>query len=203
MVTAIITAISAGCGTTSGSGSSEPANSQDAPAANAAPTGPSTSANPDGSVPELANAPAGEANTGSDAPMTISELANRKRERLGDAAARNEDLPPVKPVKRPAPDNSEYWSTLTDVAREYREFKNNPQIKQVVRVNDGTNSVLQIHLKNDKVVEKPGNQVRNLANESVNTFIRLAGLTPPALPQPAQGDAIDNPDKKREKSTRP
>src|SRR5690606_8399913 len=158
---------------------------------------------PDGSVPAPGNAPAGEANTGSDAPMTISELANRKRERLGDAAARNENLPPVKPVKRPAPDNSEYWSTLTDVAREYRELKNNPQIKQVVRVNDGTNSVLQLHLTNGRVVERPGGQVRNFANESVNTFITLAGLKPPPVSQPAQGEAVDNPDKKREKSTRP
>ena len=168
---AAATIFAGACGTTSGSGSAETANSARTDT-NVGTTELPKTANPDGTVPE----------------PTRVETA---------------ELPPVKPVKRAAPDDSEYWSTLTDVAREYREFKNNPQIKQVVRLNDGTNSVLQIHLKNGKVVEKPGNQIRNMATESVTTFIRLAGLTPPPIPQPSRGEPVDNPDKKREKSSRP
>src|SRR5690606_25455209 len=147
-----------GCGSTSGT-EAEASNSANAVMTDAPPAEIPTSANPDGSIPEATNVAPSETDATSGGPLTAADAANRKRDRLkAGPDPRNGPLPEAKPMKRAAPDNSEYWSTLTDIAREYRQFRSDPQINRVERWNDGTNSVLKIYLKNGKVVEQPGDR---------------------------------------------
>lgn len=195
--------IAAGCGSTSGT-DTETASVTNSERAETPPAETSTSANPDGSIPEATDVTPSEVNDAAqEGPLTVAEAANRKRDRLlAGPDTRSGPMPEVKLIKRAAPDDSEYWSTLTDVAREYRQFKSDPQINRVERWNDGTNSVLKIHLKNGKVVEQPGERVRNLATESVSTFVRLAGLPARPLATP-EASAAENPNKKKEDTGRP
>jgi hypothetical protein len=192
--------LAAGCGSTTGT---ETANTGNSVETESRPTEIS-SANPDGGVPEPVDASPTDANAGSQEPLTVAEAANRKRERLGAEADTSQvKLPAAKPMRRPAPDDSEYWSTLTDVAREVREFKSDPQISRVERTNDGTTSVLTIHLKNGKVVKHPGDRVRNMSTESISTFVRLAGLPARPLPTPERSETAENPNKKKSDRGRP
>lgn len=102
-----------------------------------------------------------------------------------------------KPITRPAPDNSEYWSTLTDVAREFREFKKHPQIKKVEKTTDGKTSVVRIFTTSGKTVDVPGNTFPDISRVSVNDFIQAAGMTPIAPKAAPPGPEVVNPDKKK------
>jgi len=139
-----------------------------------------------------------DANNQAVEPMALAESKREKLDKLrsGDDP-QNVPIPKnLKPLRRPAPDDSEYWSTLTDVAVETRAFRNHPQIAKVERINDGKRAVIKIHRKDGKVVEHPGDRVKNISVESVVTFVRLAGLQPIATPTPPPADPARAPGKK-------
>jgi hypothetical protein len=129
----------------------------------------------------------------------ISNVADMKQAKLDKLRSGNGGGPApagAQPLRREAPDNSLYWSTLTDVALETRQFRDNAQIGKVEKVNDGRKSTIKIYLRNGKLVEVPGEKVADISRESVTTFINLAGLKPPAPPQPPPASA-PNPEKQR------
>lgn len=139
------------------------------------------------------------ANPGSNSGIAqISNMADMKQAKLDKLKSGTGGPIPAgaAPLKREAPDNSQYWSTLTDVAVETRQFRDNAQIGKVEKINDGTRSTIKIYLRNGKLVELPGERVADISRESVTTFITLAGLKPPAAPQPPPAGP-PNPEKQR------
>lgn len=116
----------------------------------------------------------------------ISNVADMKQAKLDKLKSGSGGPAPAgaQPLKREAPDNSQYWSILTDVALETRQFRDNPQIGKVEKINDGRKATVKIYLKTGKVVEVPGEKVPDISRESVTTFITLAGLKPPVAPPP-------------------
>lgn len=129
----------------------------------------------------------------------LSELKQAKLDKQKNGGGGTGGFPSnTEPLRRETPDDSQYWSVLTDVATETRQFRSNPQIAKVEKINDGRNATIKIHLRNGKVMEFPGNRVADISRESVNTFIAMAGLKPPATPTPQPApDGEQNPQKKR------
>lgn len=109
----------------------------------------------------------------------------------------------AKPVTRPAPDNSQYWSTLTDVAREFREFKDHPQIKKVEKTTDAKTSVVRIYLTNGKSVDVSGSTFPDISRVSVNEFVVAAGLQPIAPKTRPATPSENDPGKKRSEKILP
>ncbi|MDM7922948.1 MAG: hypothetical protein QUS14_11665 [Pyrinomonadaceae bacterium] len=151
------------------------------------------------------NSPQQNANPNLDDPgiqqaSNMSDLKQAKLDKLRNGAGGGTGGFPsgAAPLKRETPDDSQYWSVLTDVATETRQFRSNPQIAKVEKINDGKTAVIKIHLRNGKVMDFPGNRVADISRESVNTFIAMAGLTPAATPTPPPAAPSEpNPQKKR------
>lgn len=100
----------------------------------------------------------------------------QKRLELGNAPS-SEPLP--EPQFRPARDNSMVSTTMNskgDVV-ETRIFKNNPQISKVEMNWVGPkNSVLKIFLKDGRVVDAKGGNIKNLGATPVATLLQLASV---------------------------
>ena len=96
---------------------------------------------------------------------------------------------------RPAPDNSIFYSFLTDAGYEVREFKDNPQLLKAEKRIGSDKQTLKVFLRGGRVVELAGNAVTPLATASANTILVAAGVQPKPLPQkpvpPASGPGKD------------
>jgi len=90
-----------------------------------------------------------------------------------------------KPMTFPAPDDSEY-STLMDksgAAIETRVFHSDPRILKVERIWKGVNDkVVNIYLKNGKVVKVAGDKWPDIKSQPVGVFYDAAGVKPPSPP---------------------
>lgn len=135
-------------------------------------------------------------NSGSAQISNMADMKQAKLDKLRNGTGGGPAPAGAQPLKREAPDNSQYWSTLSDVALETRQFRDNAQIGKVEKINDGTRSTIKIYLRSGNLVEVPGEKVADISRESVTTFITLAGLKPPAAPQPP-ASGTPNPEKKR------
>lgn len=97
----------------------------------------------------------------------------------------------VKPLVQPAPENSEFTMTLTDVGTETRTFKNHPQIDKVVKMVKPGSSSIKIYLKNGKVVDVAGDKIPVLKTASTTAILAAAGVKPPPpperVPKPEEG----------------
>jgi len=86
----------------------------------------------------------------------------------------------AKPMTFPAPDNSEYSTTMdkTGSAIETRVFHDNKYITKVTRVWKGVDDkTIQIYLKNGKVVNLPGDRLSEIRSLPVEKFYEAAGVT--------------------------
>lgn len=133
------------------------------------------------SVPDV-NGPAIAAN----APVTAKQEKMEALRQAGVSApeAVPGEIPAGKLNSRPAPDNSEFVSTLTDVGRELRTFKDHPQLLKVEKIIDGKNENVKVYLRSGKVVNLAGSKIPNLATISAYDILNVAGLVVP--PPPAQ-----------------
>jgi hypothetical protein len=101
------------------------------------------------------------------------------------------------PMVFPAPDDSEYSSTMdkSGEAIETRTFHHNPQILKVTRIwKSPTDKTIEIHLKNGKVIKLLGDQFPNINNLPVSEFLKAAGLQGQQTEQrPAKQDKPKSP----------
>ena len=121
--------------------------------------------------------------------------ANAAKVTNGNPVA-NTNLKPG-PMVFPAPDDSEYSSTMdkSGEAIETRTFHHNPQIVKVTRTwKSPTDKTIEIYLKNGKVIKLPGDQFPNINNLPVAEFLKAAGLQATGTDQrPAKQDKIKSP----------
>ena len=95
----------------------------------------------------------------------------------------------AKPMSYPAPDDSEYVTTMNSSGQaiETRTFHNNPSIVKVERIwKDVNDKTVNIYLKSGKVVKVPGDKLSEIKSIPVETFYELAGVKPS---QPAANGA--------------
>lgn len=167
-------------------------------------TGARGSANSNGNTvvanvdPNVVNQPAANGAEQPNLAMANSQrqISNKGENIVSDGKNPDGSTGSAKPITRPAPDNSEYWSTLTDIAREYRVFRDHKQIKKVEKTTDGKTSTVKIFTSNGKVVNVPGERFPDIARVSVDQFVVAAGLKPIPANTPVAGPAVVNPDKK-------
>ena len=125
-------------------------------------------------------------NNGQPALANSEELANanvetaamRKEKRLEEMrAAANSDPRKAAPVNtRPAPEDSEMTTTLTDVAREVRIWKKHPTLAKVEKIYDGKNVTVKVYLRDGRVIDLPGSSIAQLDQIPAATVLGLAGL---------------------------
>ena len=87
----------------------------------------------------------------------------------------------VKPMTFPAPDDSEYSSSMdkSGQAIETRVFHKDPLIVKVEKVWKSVNDqTVSIYLKNGKVVKLPGNKWPDIKSQPVQSFYDAAGVKP-------------------------
>lgn len=87
----------------------------------------------------------------------------------------------AKPMTFPAPDDSEYSSSMNSSGQaiETRVFRNDPQIAKVERLWKNVNDkVITIYLKNGKKVNVPGDKLAEIKSVPITTFYDAAGLKP-------------------------
>jgi hypothetical protein len=89
---------------------------------------------------------------------------------------------------RPAPDNSEFSSSLTDIGRELRTFHNHPQIIKAEKLIMPKSQIIKIYLKGGRVVEVPGEKIPNMLTALAIDFLVAAGVQP-LQPKTVAGDA--------------
>ena len=85
-------------------------------------------------------------------------------------------------LKRPAPENSEFKSEMTNEGFpiEIRTFKNHPQLVKVERVwKPNKDKILKIYLKSGKLVEVPGNDFDDFNTASTARILVAAGVQEP------------------------
>jgi hypothetical protein len=88
----------------------------------------------------------------------------------------------AKPMTFPAPDNSEYSSTMNSSGQaiETRVFRNNPVINKVERIWKGVDEkTVNIYLKSGKVVKVTGDKWPDIKSQPVESFYEAAGVKPP------------------------
>jgi len=156
---AAVAAMAAGCGSQGEAGSANANASNPADAANTAVVSVDTSnvavINPTQSA------------------LTNSKFANRavQNPTIGSQA--------VKPTAFPAPDNSEYVTTMSKEGTpvETRTFKNHPQLSKIVRtwisIKD---KKTEVYLKNGKVVSVPADKLENINSVPASLILQAAGV---------------------------
>ncbi len=177
--------------------------STEADVSNTAPTDPAdrTSVSSNASSPSAPLEPSGNA-------VLPAGMTEQQKKRLEDAFAANVQTPDgtvhpgmkAKPSSRPAPDNSEYSSTLTDVATETRVFKGHPVLNKVERITDSNQVKLRIYLKNGRIIDADGKSMTNMPVASASTFMQIGGLPPLPNPIPAPASATSSKKKQEESS---
>ncbi|MBX3290160.1 MAG: hypothetical protein KF855_12525 [Acidobacteria bacterium] len=116
---------------------------------------------------------------GGPTPISMTEAKKRRLEQF-----RNSDgtgLPPGVPTEagpqvQPAPDNSEYFITLTDVARETRRFKSHSVLDRVEKESDGKNVKITAFLKDGKKVSIDPGRISNFPKATAAQFLGAAGI---------------------------
>lgn len=103
----------------------------------------------------------------------------------------------MKPMSRPAPDDSEFSMTLSDVAVEKREFKKHPQLLKLEKTVTPKLQTIKVFLKDGRVIDLPGDAIKSVPTDSAATILRAAGVEPIAPPKhPVQpGPSVVNPQK--------
>lgn len=160
-----------GCGSSSDSNTTTSSNSNPAVNSNLVPYVPPGSNTINSNVPAIANA---------NPPTVINPKV------------------PAKQMTFPAPDDSEYSSTMdkSGMAIETRVFHSNPQISKVVRTWKGVNDkTISIYLKNGKVIDLPGDKIDNINSQPVSVFLDAAGIKPQSPPPAANGQQKVKPQK--------
>jgi hypothetical protein len=77
---------------------------------------------------------------------------------------------------RPAPEDSTISTSLTDVAREVRTWKNDPTLAKVEKTYDGGEGSIRVYLRNGKVISLPGKSIAQLSEIPAATVLSLAGV---------------------------
>lgn len=134
------------------------------------------------SAPDAADANSNTVATGEEGQI-ISPLANKRETKQN--AIRNSTEPidnakaeeMARKTARPAPDDSIFYSFLTDAGYEVREFRNNPQITKAEKRIGADKQTIKIYLAGGRVVEVPGNAVPTMASASIVTILKAAGVT--------------------------
>jgi hypothetical protein len=116
----------------------------------------------------------------SNAPVEMANSGRTLNANGGNPATTGE----MKPLSQPAPENSEYTMTLTDVGTETRTFKDHPQLDKVVKIVKPGSSSIKIHLKSGKVVDVAGDKIPSVKTVSTSELLTLAGVLPPPPPAP-------------------
>jgi hypothetical protein len=143
------------------------------------------------------NPAANKANSGGLIPiMPMNGNVSNSSITVVNANPSNSNSTKIKPLTFPAPDDSEYFSTMdkTGMAIETRLFHSNPQIIKVTRTWKTPNDkMMEIYLRNGKVVKLPGDQIQNMNSVPVSVFLEAAGLKTqaPAAQPPANTAARD------------
>jgi hypothetical protein len=99
--------------------------------------------------------------------------------------AGNPSMANAKPMVFPAPDDSEYSTTMdqSGSAIETRTFRKDPVIAKVERIWKGVNDkTVSIYLKNGKVVSVPADKWTDIKSQPVQVFYEAAGVKPPTPP---------------------
>lgn len=123
-------------------------------------------------------------------PVANSQIEMANSQRTLNANGENPTMTGnVKPLVQPAPENSEFTMTLTDVGTETRTFKNHPQIDKVVKTVKPGSSSIKVHLKNGKVVDVAGDKIPTLKTASTTDILAAAGAKPPPPPPRPQAPA--------------
>ncbi len=117
------------------------------------------------------------------------------REKQGSDGAGTVPAGSVKPLSRPAPDNSVYITSLTDVAREIRQFNDHPVLDRVERISDAKSSRTTVYLRTGRTANIPSGRVKNLAIASASELLVAAGLPPMPTPTPAPNIQMPNEEK--------
>jgi hypothetical protein len=87
----------------------------------------------------------------------------------------------VKPITYPAPDDSEYFTTMdkSGAAIETRTFKKDQYIAKVTRTwKSATDKSISIYLKSGKVVSVPGDKWPDIKSQPLSYFYEAAGIKP-------------------------
>ena len=84
----------------------------------------------------------------------------------------------IKSSSRPAPDDSEFSASLTDIGHELRTFHNHPQIIKAEKLIMPKSQVIKIYLRGGRVVEVPGEKIPNMLTALAVDFLVAAGVTP-------------------------
>lgn len=91
----------------------------------------------------------------------------------------------VSPTNTTAPEDSEYRSELTDVAREIRTFKNHPQLLKVEKIIEPKKQTVKVYLKDGRVLPADPDKIKSIRYDAAVTFLEAAGLGPKKMPAPA------------------
>jgi hypothetical protein len=122
-----------------------------------------------------------------DSPAEAAEGASTEQttaNRLAAVRKTGADVSPGELAKaidrsaQPAPDNSVYTSTLTDIGRETRTFRSHEQLLKVEKLITPAESVLKVHLRDGRILQLPGASIPNLATVSANEILMKAGVRP-------------------------
>jgi hypothetical protein len=77
---------------------------------------------------------------------------------------------------RPAPDDSTFTSTLTDVGRETRIFRKHPQLLKVEKVIEIGKQSVKVYLRSGRVIDLPGEKIPNLSTIPASEILQIAGV---------------------------
>jgi len=116
----------------------------------------------------------------------LKEAGNNSLPVNGPANKNTKD-PKTQSSSRPAPDDSQIYSELTDVPTETRVFNSHPLLLKVVKTGMPPNQKVKIYVKGGKVIELPGDKIPNMV-ASAATIVREAGLTMPEAPAQPRGE---------------
>lgn len=84
----------------------------------------------------------------------------------------------AKGATRPAPDNSDFSSSLTDIGRELRTFRDHPQLIKAEKLIAPKSQVIKVYLKGGRVVQIPGEKIPNMLTALAVDFLVAAGVQP-------------------------
>lgn len=113
-------------------------------------------------------------------PISMAEAKKRRMEQFRNSNSTG-GLPPGlegqgQPQARPAPDNSEYFVTLTDVARETRRFKSHTLLDKVEKSTNGKSISITAFLKDGRKVPIDPTKIKNFPTATAAQFLASAGL---------------------------
>lgn len=151
-------------------------------------TGPAVSGLPAEPPPVTSNATATatEAETPSAGESEPVELQPRAEDRFARIRGRKSETKGAPTsaeleeyrTRQTAPDDSYFYTELTDVAIETRVFRSHPHLAKVERINDGKNQAIKVYLKSGGVVELPGGAIKSIASARAAEILTAAGIKP-------------------------